>query len=174
MKSTPLNNWPLYASAVALLLLVWLTVRISISRNHGYLVYALDDAYIHLSIAKNLSHFGIWGVTRYGFTPASSSLLWTLLLSLAFSLVGMHQIVPLLLNLVFSLLVLVAVDAILCWYKGKDGGPIHNAVGRHPPGAIALADPLGHGTDSANLADDSRGLSCRPARLRGITKLGPA
>ncbi len=117
MKGTLSRNWPLYASVLILLLLVWLVLSVSIRQNHGYLVYALDDAYIHMAMAKNFSHSGVWGVTRYGFTPTSSSLLWTLLLSLTYYLGGVNQLAPLLWNLAFALLVLVVANAILSWYK---------------------------------------------------------
>jgi len=40
----------------------------------GEMVYAFDDAYIHLAIAKNLVRHGVWGVTRYAFSSSSSSL----------------------------------------------------------------------------------------------------
>ncbi len=117
MKGTLSRHWPLYASVLILLLLVWLVLSVSIRQNHGYLVYALDDAYIHMAMAKNFSHSGVWGVTRYGFTPTSSSLLWTLLLSLTYYLGGVNQLAPLLWNLAFALLVLVVANAILSWYK---------------------------------------------------------
>ena len=117
MKKSLLQNWPLYAAVVVLLLLVWLAVNISIGSNQGHLVYALDDAYIHLAIARNLSQWGVWGVTRYAFTPCSSSLLWTLLLSLTFYLGGVQQAAPLLWDLLFAILVLGVANAILSWYK---------------------------------------------------------
>ncbi len=117
MKGTLSRNWPLYASILVFLLLVWLTLSVSIRQNHGHLVYALDDAYIHMAMAKNFSQSGVWGVTRYGFTPSSSSLLWTLLLSLTYYLGGVNQLAPLLWNLVFAILVLAVADAILSWYK---------------------------------------------------------
>ena len=37
------------------------------------LVYGLDDAYIHMAIAKNLARHGVWGVTPFHFASASSS-----------------------------------------------------------------------------------------------------
>ena len=116
MKKSLFYNWPLYVAVAVLLVLVWLTVGISISQNQGHLVYALDDAYIHMAIAKNLAQSHVWGVTRYGFTPASSSIFWTLLLSLAFYLGGVNPLVPLLLNVTFAILVLIAANAILSWY----------------------------------------------------------
>ena len=96
MKKTLLQHWPLYASVLILSLLLWLILAISLSQNQGHLVYALDDAYIHMAMAGNFSHDGVWGVTRYGFTSSSSSILWTLLRSLTYYLFGLSQIAPLL------------------------------------------------------------------------------
>jgi hypothetical protein len=45
------------------------------------LVYLIDDPAIHLSIAENLVHHGTWGVVPGHFQSASSSPVWTLLLS---------------------------------------------------------------------------------------------
>ncbi len=117
MKKTLLQHWPLYASVLILSLLVWLILAISFRQNQGHLIYALDDAYIHMAMARNFSHYGVWGVTRYGFTSSSSSILWTLLLSLTYYLFGVSQIAPLLWNLLFALLVLWVAYAILTWYK---------------------------------------------------------
>jgi hypothetical protein len=43
--------------------------------------YPLDDAFIHLALAKNLIHHGVFGVTRFAFTSTSSSVLWPFLLA---------------------------------------------------------------------------------------------
>ena len=117
MRRNLLQHWPLYASVLILSLLVWLILAISLTQNQGHLVYALDDAYIHMAMARNFSHYGVWGVTRYGFTSSSSSILWTLLLSLTYYLFGVSQIAPLLWNLLFAVLVLWVAYAILTWYK---------------------------------------------------------
>ncbi len=116
LKNNLLQHWPLYASLLILSLLLWLALAISFSQNQGHLVYALDDAYIHMAMARNFSHYGVWGVTRYGFTSSSSSILWTLLLSLTYYLFGAIQIGPLLWNLLFAVLVLWVAYAILSWY----------------------------------------------------------
>ena len=117
MNKTRFGNWPLYLSVLALLLVTWVIMSVSISQNRGHLIYALDDAYIGMAMARNFAQYGVWGVTHYGFTSCSSPPLWTLLLSLTYYLGGANQLAPLLLNLVFTLLVLVVADAILSYYK---------------------------------------------------------
>jgi len=121
LKGTLLRNWPLYVSVLVFLMLSWLILSVSISKNHGHLVYALDDAYIGMAMARNFSQYGVWGVTRYAFTSCSSPPLWTLLLSLTYYLGGVNQLAPLLWDLVFAILVLAAADAILSWYKAPAG-----------------------------------------------------
>jgi hypothetical protein len=77
-------------SLIASIGILWIIVAtilvLSIIRNQGHVVYALDDAYIHMAIAKNFAQHGVWGITQYGFTSSSSSLLYTLLLSQQFPL----------------------------------------------------------------------------------------
>lgn len=52
----------------------------------GELVFPLDDAYIHLAVARTLAESGTWGVNPGEFASASSSPLWTAALALAFRL----------------------------------------------------------------------------------------
>jgi hypothetical protein len=117
LKQNLQQHWPLYASLLILSLLFGLLLATSFYQNQGHLVYALDDAYIHMAMARNFSHYGVWGVTRYEFTSSSSSILWTLLLSLTYYLFGVSQIAPLAWNVLFAVLVLGAAYAILAWYK---------------------------------------------------------
>ena len=117
MKKVLVNNWPTYAAIGVFLLVLWLTLRVSIQQNHGNLIYAADDAYIGMAVARNFACYGVWGVTRYGFTSSSSTLLWTLLLAGTDYLGGMEQIGPLLWNVIFALLLLVTAGAILSYYK---------------------------------------------------------
>ena len=105
------RHWPL----VAALGLLWLAVAgvavKSTRQNDAKLIYALDDAWIHMAIAKNVAEHGVFGVTRHGFTASSSSLLWTLLLSGLYAAFGVGQMLPLLLNVAFATLVVVLVQA---------------------------------------------------------------
>src|SRR5712675_82827 len=94
-------HWPLVAAIVVLFATTAVLVVLSVKQNDGHFVYALDDTYIHMSIARNFARYGVWGVTRYEFSSSSSSLLWTLLLS-AIYLVTTSTWVPLILDLVFA------------------------------------------------------------------------
>jgi len=92
------------ATALALLVAIYVgLLAVSVVRNDGHLVYALDDAYIHMAMAKNLATHGVWGVTPNGFTSSSSSPLWVLLLAVSYRLLGVTHLVPLLLNAIFAI-----------------------------------------------------------------------
>ncbi len=98
------RHWPLWAA----ILVLWVVVAaFLIERTPGPFVYTLDDAYIHIAMAKNLARHGVFGVTRYAFSSTSSSLLWTLLLAAWYGVFGVHDLVPLILNIVFATLLLV-------------------------------------------------------------------
>jgi len=98
------ENWPL---VVAIAFLWWnlaVILERSLSVTGGRVVYGLDDAYIHMALAKHLVQDGVLGVTKYGFSSSQSSLLWPLLVALPYLLVGPSEIVPLALNIVFATL----------------------------------------------------------------------
>lgn len=92
----------------------------SLQRNQGHLVYALDDGYIHMAVAKNLALHGVWGVTHDEFSSASSSPLWTLLLAGIYRVTGPSEMVPFILNIMFCLLTLVTVFLFL--HRAQVGG----------------------------------------------------
>ena len=113
MNALALKPRPL-ATALALLVAIYVgLLAVSVVRNDGHLVYALDDAYIHMAMAKNLATHGVWGVTPNGFTSSSSSPLWVLLLAVSYRLLGVTHLVPLLLNAIFAITLLVAADRAL-------------------------------------------------------------
>ncbi len=69
-------------------------------------LYAVDDAYIHLAMAKNLLTHHVFGVTPFGFTGASSSVVWPFLLAALGAVFGLHVWLPFALNVALSLLLL--------------------------------------------------------------------
>ncbi|MBN1354120.1 MAG: hypothetical protein JW994_05600, partial [Candidatus Omnitrophica bacterium] len=79
----------------------------SLRENDGHFVYVLDDGYIHMAMAKNFVKYGVWGITKYGFSSTSSSPLWALLLSVVYFIFGVNEIAPFLLNIIFGISVLV-------------------------------------------------------------------
>lgn len=81
-------------------------ILIALGMNKGAFVYPLDDTYIHMTIAKNLALHGTWGLDPENFASASSSILYTLLLSSAFYITGISDFTPLILNVIASLLII--------------------------------------------------------------------
>jgi hypothetical protein len=76
---------PVAPAAVFLAAAVILTLAItgSFTANRGGVLYPLDDSYIHLALARTLAEHGVWGLTPSHPSAASSSPLWTVLLSIA-------------------------------------------------------------------------------------------
>lgn len=98
--------------AVAYLVTVAGMVAVGLGVTGGRLVYAIDDAAIHLSVAQRLAENGTWGVEAGHFESASSSPLWTVLLAAWIKLLpGPITVVPLILNAVAALVVLAVLAA---------------------------------------------------------------
>jgi hypothetical protein len=76
----------------------------------GHFVYALDDSYIGMAMARSLAQHGVWGITRFGFTSSSSSPLFTLLLAAAYRITGIHEITPVILSSGFGALAVFLAD----------------------------------------------------------------
>jgi hypothetical protein len=97
---------PLAATAALFIVMVVAAFAASSRQTGGHLVYALDDPYIHMAMARNVALHGVWGVTASHFTSSSSSLLWTAGVAALFRAFGVHESIPLLLNVVFGILLL--------------------------------------------------------------------
>jgi hypothetical protein len=94
---------------LAILVLVFLCFTVilinqSLNANDGRWIYALDDPYIHMSIAKSLILSGVWGISQGSFANASSSILWPLLIAMVFVVTGFEEKVPLFLNIIFAII----------------------------------------------------------------------
>jgi len=77
---------------------------------NGILIYPLDDTYIHMSIAKNLALHNNWGISANEFQSASSSLLYTLLLSALFKLISVNTIIPFIINLIAGIILIFVIQ----------------------------------------------------------------
>lgn len=98
------------AAAAGLTLLGVGIVLLGILRgNHGVFSYTLDDAYVHLELARNLAH-GHHGVEPGEFSSPCSSILWPALL-LPAVWAGVPFFAPLVLNVVAAVLAAAALGA---------------------------------------------------------------
>ncbi|MBI4320713.1 MAG: hypothetical protein HY675_19655 [Chloroflexi bacterium] len=109
MRALVSRHSVLLVTTAPFLLVIASLLALIVGQNDGKVVYALDDAYIHMAMAKNFVQNGVWGVTSYGFTSTSSSPLWTLLIAVTYTLAGVNEASPLVLNVVFALSVVAAV-----------------------------------------------------------------
>ena len=78
---------------------------------NGIFIYPLDDTYIHMSIAKNLALHNNWGISTNEFQSASSSILYTLLLSALFKLFSVNTLIPFIINLIAGIILLICYSA---------------------------------------------------------------
>ncbi len=108
-----LPEWlPILLSLVIISLLLSSVYQASVAISHGSLIYALDDAYIHLSIARNLALNHVWGISSTVPASASSSPMWVLLLSALSLLPFDGALIPLILNFILALLFVATVFAL--------------------------------------------------------------
>jgi hypothetical protein len=117
MSKILIKHWPLFASVVILCVTTGVISTLLILRENGHLVYALDDPYIQMAMAKNFALHGVWGITRFGFTSASSSPLWTFLIAVSYVVFGVSETSPFYLSLLCGALVLGVAYWVLRWYK---------------------------------------------------------
>ncbi|MGE8553558.1 MAG: hypothetical protein ACN6OB_06435 [Chryseobacterium jejuense] len=75
----------------------------SVLKTDGHYIYLLDDAYIHLAMAKNFALYEVWGMTKYQFSSTSSSPLFTYILSVLIKVFGNNDQIPLYFNVIFSI-----------------------------------------------------------------------
>jgi len=113
LQSWVRQYWP----SLAAILLLWIEVAhvlaTSLRMNQGHLVYALDDSYILMAMARNLARHGVWGMTPFQFSASSSGPLWTLLVACVYRAFGVNTFTPLILNLLLATLLVFAVRWIL-------------------------------------------------------------
>lgn len=94
-------------------------INASKAAGEGHFIYALDDAYISMAIARNLAEHHTWGVHAGEFSSLASSIAWVLLIAGAycFTDVAAREMIPLALNFFFAALLIAMVWHIL-WQRG--------------------------------------------------------
>lgn len=108
------SRLPLIIATVVLISATAFTLAGSYAENNGHFSFTLDDAYIHMAIAKNLVEHGVWGVSSHEFSSTSSSPLWTLLLAGTYLIFGIGENIPWILNLLAAIGLLAVVHRLLC------------------------------------------------------------
>lgn len=98
-----------------LLILTFATLVYSLKvYTNVFFTYALDDTYIHLSMAKNLATKFILSVDGYHYANASSSPLYTIILAFFYVLPDkLFYYIPFVLNILSQILILIVVKKII-------------------------------------------------------------
>lgn len=125
LKNNFHNHWPLITALTVLWITIAFILIVTLKMNYNHFTYALDDAYIHMSIAKNFALHGVWGVTKYEFSSSASSLLWPLLLSAIYFVTGTNDLIPVILNIILGTVTIIIVYYILKSFKIP---PIYNLM----------------------------------------------
>ena len=137
--SPTLGSWRSAAriSIASYVALTALMLGVALRLDHGVHVYTLDDAYTSLAMAKTWLQAHSIGVSPHQFAVASSSPLWTVLITAFVAAIGLHDWLPFALNLVCSALALIA----FCWGLERMGSTHAAALGgarRQAAAAIVL------------------------------------
>lgn len=82
------SSWVFYVSLLALSIFVALLGYHLLRDTGGNYVLPFDESYLQLSTAKTLAFRHVWGIGRYDFTSATPSLLYPVVLALAFWVFG--------------------------------------------------------------------------------------
>lgn len=102
-----------YFAAVIYLVIVLILLAVSLMKNNGKVIYALDDPYIHMAVARNFALSGTWGINCGQFASCSSSPLYTLILGISFYIFGVAESIPLIINVLAGAGALMAAFVIL-------------------------------------------------------------
>jgi hypothetical protein len=126
MLSQHLIHRGILATAIAALLIpiIWIEHDILI-QTHGTFAYPLDDAFINLTLAKNLAFDHVWGITQNSFSSVSTSLLYPFILAILYLITGASLIVPLLVNLTAAIWFLYALQR---WLIRHEVSPLNQLL----------------------------------------------
>ena len=90
--------------AILLLGLITTLLELPVLRHtRGGVLFPLDQAFLNSSVGRNLAFYQVWGISKYSFQSASSSLLYPLVLAPVFFIAGAHLIIPLIINLLAAI-----------------------------------------------------------------------
>lgn len=112
--------------AVAALIVPLVIIYIPILEHTGGIIaYPLDDAYIHIAIAKNILINHVWGISGHEFSSSSSSIIYPILLAAIFSITGVQVGVPLFLNVIVGIVFLIVLQR---WFARQQLTPLQQLI----------------------------------------------
>jgi hypothetical protein len=92
------NGIVLIVALIALIIPILLLEQAVLHHTSGNIVFPLDSAWLDISVAKNLAYYKVWGVSKYAFQSATSSLLYPFALAVIFFITGAHLVIPVVFN----------------------------------------------------------------------------
>lgn len=98
------NNTSIISAMGTYIFIAAVILILSVQINEGHFVYALDDTYIHMSMADNLVAHGNFATNKIHFASASSSPMWVLIISSVYLAAGTNLMTPFIINFLFQLL----------------------------------------------------------------------
>jgi hypothetical protein len=99
----------LVTGLLALFIPVFIILSGVLNYTNGRFIYPFDDTLIHLKIAQNLAADGVWGINNDQFAAASSSLLYTVILT-ASRLFSDSIFVPFIINAIAAVVLLLSLQ----------------------------------------------------------------
>ncbi|HVW59718.1 MAG TPA: hypothetical protein VHC48_06780 [Puia sp.] len=103
------NIIPLLLAVLATVIYVLFLERSVMKVTGGVFSYPLDDPFIHMQVARNLAQHGVWGINPSEFASASSSVLYTLLLTLLFKVFPVNILIPFVINVIAAVVLLAVI-----------------------------------------------------------------
>lgn len=104
------SYFPAVVAIAVLFILLLLLEVVALRHTQGVFPYPLDDAFIHMAVAKNIVEHHNWGISAHGFQSASSSILYTLLLAGLFKVFSVHVILPFAVNVAAAVVLLLVLQ----------------------------------------------------------------
>lgn len=101
---------PFFICTAFLLVCVALLQMQALHRTGGHFCYPLDDAFIHMSVAKNFAVNHVWGVSKSEWVSTSSSPFYTFVLTLSYIIAGVNIYAPFIISLLGGILVVFALS----------------------------------------------------------------
>ena len=94
-------------------------------QTHGTIAYPLDDAFFNLTLARNFAFAHVWGITKYSFSPVTTSLLYPFVLAVIYLVSGASLFIPLLVNITAAIWFLVVLQR---WLIRQQIRPAHQLL----------------------------------------------
>jgi hypothetical protein len=98
---------------LALIVSVVLLEQSVLRHTDGNIAFPLDNAFVDITVGRNLAFYQVWGVSKFAFQSASSSLLYPIALVPLFFIFGPHLIIPIIANALAAMVFLAALQRAL-------------------------------------------------------------